>query len=117
MDKIDALEETLKGVLDIPVLYNRRPDGFPCFVISFYNMESGLAGNGQGTELTEGCMVEFWYKSDYLAHKKDALKIRDAIAASYTEPLVNYDNDSNINAYRATFRFQYIVERENDGNE
>lgn len=117
MDRIDLLEEKLRAVLDIPVLYNRRPDSFPCFVISFYDMESGLVGNGKAAEVTEGCMVELWYKKDFLENKRIARKIRDVIGESYAEPEVSYDNDPSVNAYRTYFRFRYILDEggESDG--
>lgn len=110
MDRIDLLEGKLRTVIDIPVLCNRRPDTFPCFVISFYGMESGLVGNGKAAEVTEGCMVEFWYKSDFLKNKRIARKIRDIIGESYAEPEVSHDNDPSINAYRTYFRFRYILD-------
>ncbi len=116
MVSIEALEEKLRAVIDIPVLYNRRPDFFPCFVISFYGMESGLVGNGKAAEVTEGCMLEFWYKHDFLKNKRIAKKIRDIIGEAYAEPEVSYDSDPSVNAYRTYFRFRYILD-EGDSDE
>ncbi len=116
MVSIEALEEKLRAVIDIPVLYNRRPDSFPCFVISFYGMESGLVGNGKAAEVTEGCMLEFWYKHDFLKNKRIAKKIRDIIGEAYAEPEVSYDSDPSVNAYRTYFRFRYILD-EGDSDE
>ncbi len=116
MVSIEALEEKLRAVIDIPVLYNRRPDSFPCFVISFYGMESGLVGNGIAAEVTEGCMLEFWYKHDFLKNKRIAKKIRDIIGEAYAEPEVSYDSDPSVNAYRTYFRFRYILD-EGDSDE
>lgn len=110
MAGVEKLEEKLRAVADIPVLYNRRPDSFPCFVLSFYGMESGLVGDGKAAEVTEGCMVEFWYKKDFLKNKRIARKIRDMIGESYAEPEVSYDNDPSVNAYRTYFRFRYILD-------
>lgn len=117
MVSIEALEEKLREVIDIPILYNRRPDSFPCFVISFYGTESSLVGNGKAAELTEGCMLEFWYKHDFLKNKRIAKKIRDIIGEAYAEPEVSYDSDPSVNAYRTYFRFRYILDEggENDG--
>jgi len=117
MERIDLLEEKLRAVIDIPVLYNRRPDSFPCFVISFYGMESGLVGDGEAAEVTEGCMLEFWYKSDFLKNKQIARKIRDVIGESYAEPEVSHDSDPSVNAYRTFFRFRYILDDEGGSNE
>ncbi len=116
MDRIDLLEGKLRTVADIPVLYNRRPDSFPCFVISFYGMESGLVGDGKAAVVTEGCMVEFWYKHDFLKNKRISRKIRDVIGEAYAEPEVSYDNDPSVNAYRTYFRFRYILD-EGDSDE
>ena len=116
MVSIEALEEKLRAVIDIPVLYNRRPDSFPRFVISFYGMESGLVGNGKAAEVTEGCMLEFWYKHDFLKNKRIAKKIRDIIGEAYAEPEVSYDSDPSVNAYRTYFRFRYILD-EGDSDE
>ncbi len=116
MVSIEALEEKLRAVIDIPVLYNRRPDSFPCFVISFYGMESGLVGNGKAAEVTEGCMLEFWYKHDFFKNKRIAKKIRDIIGEAYAEPEVSYDSDPSVNAYRTYFRFRYILD-EGDSDE
>lgn len=111
MDLINLVYDTLSP-LDVPVLWQSRPEDLPGITYYFFNEGGALYGDGDGVINSVSCQIDIWSRGDYTQLKeqvKSALKKAGFLFSRATD---TYEKDVKI--YHCVMVFNYYF-RESEG--
>lgn len=114
MDLVDFVYDVLSP-LNMPVLWQLRPNAFPGLTYHFFNEQGELYGDGKEKTGSVLCQVDVWSKDNYGAIKKQVKTNMKEAGFLYVSATDTYEDD--VRLYHCVLVFNYYFEDERDERE
>ena len=96
--------------LNLPILWQRRPDKFPGITYHFFNETGELYGDGDYFTESVACQIDIWSKNDYTEIKKQVKSAMKEAGFLFSNATDTYEKDVDIYHCVLTFNLYYESE-------
>lgn len=109
MDLISLVYDILKP-LNVPVLWQLRPESLPGITYHFFNEGGELYGDGEEETSGAACQIDIWGKGDYTNIVEQVKKLMKQNGFLFMDG--RDDFESEIKVYHKILIFNYYFESE-----